>query len=691
MQVILPDDTSLPKTASVHKNPDPECFVVGRKIILSILSKKKQDISTMYDIHLESMHVVVYEGWTTSNPIYQPPTLDTKKKKKEKEGLSFTFFIGKKNGCGYMECWNRIKGGWDVFTCFDSTPQTIFDAKMDLNDDDSFDKMKMIYDHDRFKMDKRSLSPYASEDFIHHQIVANVQTDCDKIHGLVFSKVDKDSKVITTSSRKSEIGSLLAHVDERVLLTRMKEPTLLFLLDSVSRDFVPSEDLVFFRMNITSIIFISLWCACTFPYSLSRELCDKSALLLTTLFMENDICELAHSCIDRVKRDMKESNKLITQEYQFTMLRPIILIGEGIISDLYFGKDMISFEKILLMKRMFLQLSRSKVDPYPYITMILKGRDAFSCLGVNWIRDEDRCACCHKSSLNVISLLNHDSRICNMCEQSTCDSCMKGSMCRICSEPAVGLVETCLLKEEVRALEKEKSSLDLSKQLFMKEREKNSNLQKDLEECRRTSNSVTLELETMQERLERIMKEQKVTLKHGERMRKLESENARLKKIELVYRTLEEEVCRNKKALCHEKVLQNEIQTWKTKFEECENKLIQKEEEVKRSELMAVSFKEGFDSSLTDFREEENRLLQTCVMEKKKASRLEKKMVWMEKEMNQREKDHNKTQEKELDALIQVFQSTLKNIDEPDAELWRRRYEELYYAVKRKDPSFLQK
>jgi hypothetical protein len=684
MKVISPDEKS--KTApraSVQKNPDPECFVVGRKIILSIIRKKKHesDISTMYDIHVESMHVVVYEGWTTSNPIYEPPSLN-KKKKKEKEGLSYTFFVGKKNGCGYMECWNRIKGGWDVFTCFDSTPQKIFDAKLDLYAD-SIENLNMVYDHDMFKMDKRSLNPYASEDFIHHQIVANVQTDCDKIHGLVFSKVDKDSKVITTSSRKSEIGSLLAHTDEKVLLTRMREPTLLFLLDSVSRDFVPSEDLVFFRMNIASIVFISLWCACIFPYSLKRELCDKSSLLLTTLFMENDMCELAHSCIDRVKKDMKEGNKMITQEYQFNMLRPVILVGEGIISDLYSGKDMVSFEKILLMKRLFLQLSRSKVDPYPYITMILKGRDAFSCLGVNWVRDEDRCACCNKSSSNVISLLNHDSRICNMCEQSTCDSCMRGSMCRICLEPAVGLIESCLLKEEVQTLEKEKSSIDLSKKLFVKEREKNFNLQKDLEECRRTSNCVTLELETMQERLERIMKEQKSNLKQGERMKKMESENARLKK---EFHILQEEVCKNKKRMCDEKVLRDEIQTWKNKFEECEKRLLQKEEEMKKSELMAVSFKEQLDTSLIDFQEEENKLLQRCVMEKKKVTSLEKKMDLMEKQSN-----HNHSQGKEMDVLIQVFQSTLKNIDEPDAELWRRRYEELYYSVKRRDPSFFQK
>jgi len=311
---------------------------------------------------------------------------------------------------------------------------------------------------------------------------------------------------------------------------------------------------------------------------------------------------------------------------------------------------------------------------------------------VNWIRDGDRCACCNKSSSNVISLLNHDSRICSLCEQSTCGSCMKGTLCRICLEPAVGLIETCLLKEEVHALEKEKSSIDLSKHLFMKEREKNMTLQKDLDECRRTSNSVTLELETMQEGLERIMKEQKSNVKHGERMKKMESENARLKKD---FHKLEKEVCMNKKVICHEKMLRDEIQSWKTKFEDSEKRLIQKEEDVNRSEVMVVSFKERLDTSLSDFQEEENKLIQRCVLEKKKVSSLEKQLDKMKKEMSvmkqKEDESASKTDGKEMDVLIQVFSSTLKNIDEPDAELWRRRYEELYYSVKRKDPSFLQK
>ena len=672
---------------SVQKNPDPECFVTGRQIILSIIRKRESVTSSvLYDIHLESRHVVMYEGWSTSAPFHQVPTSKTKTKNyaidSSPEDITFTFFVGKENGCGYMECWKRFDGGWNVFTCFDSTRHTIFDLKVDLYLDDTFSDLKMTNDQTLFKMDKRSLSPYTSDDFMNHEMASSVEADFEEVHGLVFSKLEKEQRFMMSSSRKSEIGSVLGHVSDKVLITRMRKPSLLFLVDCISRDFVPSEALVLFRLKVASVVLISLWCACVYPYTLNQELTEKTSLLLSTLFMENEMCDYAHKCMDKIRFELKRVSTVFEPEYQITLLRPLIREGEEIVRDLFFGKEIVSYEKILLMKKSFFQVIRSKIDPYPNACRILKGEEVFSCLGVNYIRHDKVCSCCNKHSSSILSLLNHESKICTMCEDAVCDSCMNHSLCRICLAPSINLIETSLLQNEIRDLEKRCAAADVSKRLFMKEREKNKLLQGDLEECRRTSNSVTIELEQMQEKVEKAMKNQKTNLKNGERMKKLESENARFKN---EMKRLEREDSSKKKVDLKESILQKEIYDWMSRVKTCEQALGVKEEEMKRSDLQTVFFKEKMESIMRSSEEEENNLLQKLVMEKKKSTSLEKKVYEMSLKCDDAQKKSD-----EMEATIQVFQSSLKNIDQPDAELWRRRYEELYFSVKRKDPTFFQ-
>ena len=455
---------------------------------------------------------------------------------------------------------------------------------------------------------------------------------------------------------------------------------------------------------------------------------EKKRMILDSLFHEDEMIQFVKESVDGLKSQIETCSYVLSLDI-------LVDIGSKCMSDMFDTslKDIVC-ERLLLLKRIFHRVVRNKTSPIPFLCMLMTGNDCFQCFEMKHVTGHTLCKHCQMEGAGIVDILNKEAVCCEMCSECVCNNCSFGTFCNYCMIPVAKRVEMLTMQTEMKEMERDVSISSVCKKLFKKIKVENDELTLEQKTLESDLMSKCLEVEGLQESLQTMKKENDSKKKELNQLKQQhkkkdvwkEEERGVLHSLE-VERGMVKDLKKEKEdMLSHQSLLQEEIlnlkreveesrfeirmqDTWEEECKEMRRKVdsLQKREvdhqchidRLVKERDDGVKEVKRFVSEIDQLKKTKKDASQKKLKEKEKYESLIRKLeceLSLAKDELKKVYDKNEVlkysveidsdilekDKKEKLCSLSVLRKELERIDQPDAELWRRRFEEMYFKYK---------